>query len=388
MFELIFYITTYAIILFFVYLGGRFGVLNKYTAGILGVVLGGPMLGTFSYITSGLGAVHLELQELSSDPNFAYTSDEQMLQRRVWPISDYALNATIGARCGMYLIGGLIAWKVPAAPFQVPWYVSLVLLGGLAMYNELGKNQAKSGNPYQELITIAAVGLVLSVLNKVLNQFTGGDFNPAVAVILALSVASLVPGAAQDTTPLRTEYAREEDQDPAQFDMGNVFTWGFPILISWVCPGLSVATCSRCLGQYTSQVANNHQEAIMEGWSFGAITLWGTMTGKTMLGELLQNWIINTPSDLNTHPPIGIGIVFFAGLFVNIVSALTTRNTLNPLSPKAKTAIKLSVAAGLLVQSFILLGPLTILFCAIGLVVSYILPNYSMRPLLLLFLAA
>lgn len=384
------YTIMYTIALSIIFIGGRFGILNKYIAGIIGIILDGPVMGVSAYITAGLGAVYLEYQELSSDPNYAYTSDKQMILRRFWPAPAVNISAVIFTRCCLYGVGGLIAWKVPAAPFQVPWYISLVLLGGLAIYNkiEIHDNDGNSSTqPFQELIIVAAVGLVISLLNKGLHQFTGGDFNPAVAVILALSVASLVPGAAQDTTPWRNEYAREEDQDAMEFDFANLFTWSIPMFISWVCPGLSIATCNRCLGQYTSQVTNNHQEALMEGWSYGAITMWGTMTGKTMLGELLQNWLTTMPSDLN-DPLCGFAIVFILGLAAPTLNTLTLPDKVNQMNHTTQTTLKLCVAITLLIQSFILLGPLTIVFCIVGLFISYLLPNYSLRPLLLLFLAA
>jgi hypothetical protein len=368
------------------YVGGKFGVLNKYIAGILGAAIGGPETGFACYLTAGFGAIQLELQELSSDPNFAYTSDVQMLQGHSWPIPAVQARLYILARMAMYVVGWAIAWKIPAAPFQVPWYFSAIILGGIAALGQAFKNENRPGNQvYLDLLTLIILGLSISLANHFFTKLTGGQFNPAIAVILALSIATYVPGAIKDETPAHR--IKDVSQcDPVQFDPDTLISWGIPIAISWVCPGLSVATASRCLGTNTSQITNNHQEAILEGWSAGAIVMWGTMTGKTMLGELMQVWVTQTPSNVN-EPVFHAALLFGLFFLTTLVAVLIDRDITEP-TPRSRSILGACITIPLLIQAFGLLGPAALIYCVLGLVIAALIRDYSLRPLLLLFIAA
>jgi hypothetical protein len=378
-------VTICVVITVITYLAGRLGLVNKYTAGILGAALENPLLGFAMYLAAGMGAVALEMQDISSDFQYSYIAADPAVQS---PIPNRANLTKIYmlARFVMYLGGFLIAYKIPSAPFQIPWYVNIPILLTLAWVVENGESPNRSS--FEAVTRVGGTGLLLAFVNRLITQVTGGDFNPAVATILGLAIASGFRARPQNSGARH----KSSNFDPEEnaFDPGLAGIWWscWSWFIVWCSPGLSVATASRCIGAQQTQIAYGHQEAFLEGWSVGAILLWGTMTGKTMLGELMQNWVTTKPSDLNNPAAAAcIGIAVCIGAVMLHILFVNPEKPLPVPTQRQKRLAAACCSVGMLIQGMILLGGVAFIYALIGLAITVVIPDQENRPLLLLFLA-
>lgn len=191
----------------------------------------------------------------------------------------------------LYMVkaGALILFfllRIPTAPFQVPWQISLLVAGSLIIYNSKDRMSCIDPTAYLVIQTIA-----FSLCCYIAMNF-GWVSNPVIGIICGLAVPKLL-----DNKPESNETRYSENQ--------TLYT-PYPrlvlaLLVVWVTPALSMSVISNTMfrrGALRSMM-QGFLEGAVEGMVFSLMSR-GQVSTKSTFGDMLQlpilNWNSFTPT--------------------------------------------------------------------------------------------